>query len=156
MKGHCCLDPLIVLADYMCSGAAISVVCNQAGSQAPCARDFWRARSRALFPSVLARAKNFQDLLSAVGLRLKLSLRSCHLQRSVPKFWNTSYAHAYYLLRMRTNYTLDNHYLRKSLSSFWLSGSCSCSATCHFLSVAFSHSRFFGRSQTCSQPSKKS
>ena len=42
-------------------------------------------------------------------------------------------AHAYYLLRMRTNYTLDNHYSRKSLS-----GSCSCSATCQFLSVAFS------------------
>ena len=37
------------------------------------------------------------------------------------------------LLRMRTKYTLDNHYLCKSLL-----GSCSCSATCHLLSVAFS------------------
>ena len=27
-------------------------------------------------------------------------------------------AHAYYLLRMRTNYTLDNHYSRKSLWVF--------------------------------------
>ena len=56
---------------HACSGAATSVVFKSGVLKPPVPGTSGEFRSRALFPSVLVRAQNSLDLLSAVGLSLR-------------------------------------------------------------------------------------